>query len=273
MTMAMIDIAALAAPTAGDNVAAFIDAWTFMTSRYPGHRIATDAGVATTFSNQPLPFLNISTLDRPLAEPAAFRDACREARARAEDYGHGSMLALSGDWAPDDWEDLAAEAGWLRSMALTAMAADRLRPPRRAQAPLEFLRIEASETARDLGLVNALAYAMPVELFDCLDEMALWRDGGFGIVGYDDGRPVTGAAAFALGDRIYVAMVASAPGTHGRGYGEAAMRRVISDAERAVGARRIWLHATAMGEPLYRSMGFEGGATLALLHLASGEQS
>lgn len=262
-----------ALPTAGDNVASFIDAWTLMTSRYLGHRIAAEAGVATTFSNRPLPFLNISTLDRPLTEPGAFRDACREARARAEDCAHGSMLALSGDWAPDDWEDLAAEAGWLRSMALTAMAADRLRVPRRAEALLEFRPIEAAEAARDLGLVNALAYAMPVELFDCLGEMALWRDGGFGIVGYDDGRPVTGAAAFVVGASIYVAMVASAPGTHGRGYAEAAMRRVILDAEREVGSRRIWLHATEVGEPLYRSMGFEGGAALTLLHLASDDRS
>jgi len=259
-----------ALPTAGENVAAFIDAWTMMTSRFPGHRIAADGGVATTFSNTPLPFLNISTLDRPLTDPGAFRHALCEARARAADCGHGTMLALSGDWAPRDWEDLAAETGWLRSMALTAMAADRLRPPRRAEAALDFRAIDDPATARDLGLVNALAYAMPVEAFDCLGEMALWRDGGFGIVGYDEGRPVTGGAAFAVGGMIYVAMVASAPGTHGRGYAEAAMRRIILDAERAVGGRRIRLHATETGEPLYRSMGFEGGAALTLLHLASG---
>lgn len=258
-----------AAPTADDAVGSFVDAWALMTSRFPGHRIVAERGVATTFANVPLPFLNISTLDRPLMEPAAFRDAICEARARAEDCEHSSMLALSGDWAPRDWQDLAAENAWLQSMALIAMAADRLLPPRRVEASLDFRPIETPATARDLGLVNALAYEMPTEAFDCLVEMALWRDGGFGIVGYDDGRPVTCAAAFTVGDMIYVAMVASAPGTQGRGYAEAAMRHVIARAEGTVGARRIRLHATEMGQPLYRSMGFGGERSLALLHLAS----
>jgi hypothetical protein len=68
---------------------------------------------------------------------------------------------------------------------------------------------------------------------------------------------------------IYLAMVASDPATHGRGFAEAAMRRVILDAERAFGGRRLGLHATDIGLPLYRSMGFEPGAALTLLHLAS----
>lgn len=268
--MATLEISTLHAPRAADEaVGTFVDAWTFMTSRFPGHRIIAKSGVATTFANVPLPFLNISTLDRSLVEPTALQDALCEARSRAEDCEHASMLALSGDWAPRDWQDLAAESGWVQSMALIAMAADWLLPPRRSEARLDFRPIDTPAAARDLGLVNALAYAMPPEAFDCLGEMALWRDGGFGIVGYDDGRPVTGAAAFAVGDAIYVAMVASAPGTHGRGYAEAAMRRVIGQAEHAVGGRRIWLHATELGDPLYRSMGFGGGAAIALLHLAS----
>jgi hypothetical protein len=268
--MATIDMFQLhAVPTADDAVGSFVDAWTFMTSRFPGHRIAADSGVATTFANVPLPFLNISTFDRSLVEPTAFRDALCEARARARDCEHASLLALGGDWAPRDWQDLAAESGWVQSMALTAMAAERLLPHRRTEPGLELRPIETPATARDLGLVNALAYAMPADAFDCLGEMALWADGGFGIVGYDDGRPVTGAASFVVGEAIYVAMVASAPGTHGRGYAEAAMRRVILDAERAVGSRRILLHATEAGKPLYCSMGFAGGAAIALLHLAS----
>jgi hypothetical protein len=132
--MATLEISTLhAPPTADEAVGSFVDAWAFMTSRFPGHRIVAESGVATTFANVPLPFLNIATVDRSLLEPTAFRRALCEARARAEDCEHPSMLALSGDWAPRDWQDLAAESGWLQSMALTAMAADRLLPPRRSE--------------------------------------------------------------------------------------------------------------------------------------------
>ena len=63
---------------------------------------------------------------------------------------------------------------------------------------------------------------------------------------------------------IYIAMVATLPGLHGRGYAEAAMRRAIAEAQAAGGSRRIWLHATATGRPVYNAMGFADGAELAI---------
>ena len=268
--MQLVEERAASAAT-GDSIAMLIDAWALMTGRYAGHRFERQGGVATTFANRPLPFFNLSTFDRPFATPAEFQDGLAIARFRALSCGHPSFLALAGDWAPDGWEDLAAEAGWLRSLSLVGMATDRLCPPRRPEPALSFRLVEDAETGRDLGLVNALAYAMPPELFDCVGELALWRGGAFGIVGYDQGRPVTCAAAFLVGDTIYVAMVATAPGLHGRGYGEAAMRRAIDYARQAVGPSRIWLHATEVGQPLYAAMGFESGAALVMLHLASDE--
>ena len=59
-------------------------------------------------------------------------------------------------------------------------------------------------------------------------------------------------------------MVATLPDLHGKGFGEATMRRAIAAAQDAVGHKRLWLHATASGRPLYRSMGFDDGAQLDL---------
>lgn len=250
-------------------VAVLIDAWTLMTGRFEGHDFACREGVTTTFANRPLSFFNLSTLDRPLHGVEDFSHALATARVRAGECSQGSMLAICGDWAVEGWEDLAAEAGWLRSMQLVGMAADRLLPGRRLEPSLDYRRVDDPATGLDLGLVNALAYEMAPQDFECLRELSLWADGAFGIVGYDVGRPVSGAASFVFGDIIYVAMVASVPGLQGRGYAETAMRRAIEAAEEAAGARRIWLHATEAGAPLYRSMGFEEGAALTMLHLAS----
>lgn len=252
-----------------DSVRVLIDAWTLMTGRFEGHDFACQDGVTTTFANRPLSFFNLSTLDRPFHGVEDFSHALATARARAGDCSQVSLLAICGDWAAEGWEDLAAESGWLRSMQLVGMAADWLRPERRSEPRLDYQRVDDTATGFDLGLVNALAYEMAPQDFECLQEMSLWADGAVGIVGYDVGRPVTGAATFVFGDIIYVAMVASVPGLQGRGYAEAAMRRAIEAAEEATGAKRIWLHATEAGAPLYRSMGFEEGATLTMLHLAS----
>lgn len=255
--------------TAADSVQMLIDSWALMTGRFEGHSFVNDHGVVSTFANRPLPFLNLSTLDRPSPVLADFRRSLALARARASDCCHPSLLALCGDWSPEGYEDVAAEAGWLRSMSLAGMATDCLRPARRPGPVLDFRLVDGPEAGLDLGLVNALAYGMPPKSFDCMREMPLWGTGAFGVVGYDEGRPVTGAATFAVGETIYVAMVASAPGLHGRGYGEAAMRRAIDHAEQAVGRKRIWLHATEVGFPLYRAMGFEGGPAMVMFHLAS----
>jgi hypothetical protein len=42
------------------------------------------------------------------------------------------------------------------------------------------------------------------------------------------------------------------------------MRKAIEYAQGAGGERRLWLHASDMGRPLYASMGFESGAALPL---------
>ena len=256
-------------PQAADSVRVLIDTWTLLTGRFSGHGFAHDDGLTTTFANRPLAFLNLSTLDSPQRDPGTFRKSIATARAHAGGCAHPSMLAVCGDWAPEGWEDLAAETGWLRSMQLVGMAADRLHPARMAEPGLDYRLVDDAQTGFDLGLVNSLAYEIAPDSADCLREMTLWANGAFGIVGYDVGRPVTGATAFVMGDIIYVAMVASVPGLHRRGYAEAAMRRAIAAAQAVAGDKRIWLHATDVGAPLYRSMGFVDSASLTMLHLAS----
>lgn len=109
---------------------------------------------------------------------------------------------------------------------------------------------------------------MAHDLFAVTGNIHHWSGVHVGAVGYADGHPVTSALAYLVGDRIYIAMVATLPGHHGKGYGEAAMRRVIVAVQEAVGEKRLWLHATEMGRPLYRSMGFDEGARLDLYAFA-----
>lgn len=78
---------------------------------------------------------------------------------------------------------------------------------------------------------------------------------------------MTGALAMAFDEMTYIGWVATLPSLYGRGYGEAAMRRAIAAARDAVGPRRLWLHATEMGRPLYAAMGFESGAAMQLFNV------
>lgn len=251
------------------NVAAMIDAFGLMIGRLPGATADRSGGVATSFGHVPLAFFNMSILDRPMTDPVDFRAALDLACARARACFHSSFVGLCHAWAPVGADKIIAEAGLLPALSVTGMAADRLLAARRPAPDLEYRLAGSPGVAEDLGLINALAYGMPPEDFACVSEPNLWRGKSFGVVGYVDGRAVSSTAAFVVRENIYVAYVATLPEAYGRGYAEAVMRRAIVLAQDAIGARRICLHSTEMGRPLYQSMGFETGAALQLYALAS----
>ena len=243
-------------------VGTFVNAWALMTGRYAGASQQRGGGVAATFSQTVCPFLNMATLDQSLTDPGAVAAAIDVARGHASRCPHGSMVAICGDWAPADWQVIAADAGLAAGMTITGMATDSFSSPRHPEPALDFRLIEDVATGHDLGVVNALAYGMPPELFAPTAEPALWQGHSFGFVGYDGSNAVTASAAFATDEMIYIAFVASLPGLQGRGYAEGTMRRAIAAAEQAVGPKRLWLHASDRGHLLYGSMGFEAGAVL-----------
>lgn len=252
-----------------DNVATFVHAFGLMIARMPAATAQESGGVVSLFGHVPLPYFNLSVLDRPIMDDAQFRLAIDLACVRARTCAFGSFIALCPAWAPPDAPDVVAQAGLAPALSLVGMAADRLLPLRRAAPDLEFRLAGDPGVAQDLALVNAAAYGMDPAICECVAEPNLWSGQSFGVVGYVDGRAVTSAATFIVRNVVYVAFVATLPGFQGRGYAEAAIRRAAGLAQQAAGPQRLWLHATEAGRPLYRSMGFEAGAALPLYALAA----
>jgi GNAT superfamily N-acetyltransferase len=253
-----------------DNVGALIEAWRAMVGRLPGHTIARSADVATAFANASLPLMNLSILDRPTVSETDFGRALGVARERAEACEHGSLVVVCPSWAPPEWRRIAAGAGLVPSDSITGMATDALAASRRTPPLIEYRLVRDPATATDIAVVNARAYGMPVEMAECISHPDVWTKDTFGVVGYVREEAVTCTAAFVIGEMIYIALVATLPTAHGQGYAEAVMRRAIQYAQDAVGPKRIWLHATEMGRPLYRSMGFATGAELTLFAFSDG---
>jgi GNAT superfamily N-acetyltransferase len=98
----------------------------------------------------------------------------------------------------------------------------------------------------------------------------LWHKDSFGYVGYAGEKAVTCAAAFPVLGTMYIALVATLPESHGKGYAEAVMRHAIEQAGRAMGSMRMTLHASDVGRPVYRAMGFEPGGRVMLLAPSDG---
>jgi GNAT superfamily N-acetyltransferase len=248
-----------------ETVEVLIGAWKLMVGRLPGAAIEHAHGVATMFAHVPLPFLNLSMPDRPLPDAEALRGTLAVVKARTKACEHGSLLALCEAWVPAEWERVALEEDFVMELNMTGMAADRLLPPRRALPKLAFRRVADEITARDLAMINAQAYGIPENLFECLCNLHLWHDDSFGFVGYAAGKAVTSAAAFPVRGTMYIALVATLPEAHGKGYAEAVVRHAIKQAGVTMGPARMTLHASEMGRPVYQAMGFEPGARVMLL--------
>ena len=251
-----------------ETVETFIDAWKLMTGRFPGSDCQHVRGVTSTFANVPLANLNFSFQARPAVDAADLRRMLETMQQRARASVHPSFIVLCQDWMPANWPMIVSEEGFTFSLDTVAMAAETLAPLRRPLPDLEYCRVSDVETARDLATVNAEAYAvygMPVAMWDCMGTMRLWHPDSYGYVGYVDGKVVSSAAVFPIHAAMYIAWVATVPEMHARGYGEAVLRHAIEQAQAALGKQRLVLHASVMGAPLYRSMGFQTGGKLQLL--------
>jgi GNAT superfamily N-acetyltransferase len=246
-----------------ENVAVLIDSWKLMTGRFPGSDFERAGAVASTFANLPLPFFNISSQAQPVTSEADLRGMLSVMQRRARQCAHPSMIALCEKWVPARWQEIAGE-GFRFSLNMTGMAADALLPPRRPPPRLAYRRVQDDAAARDLAMINARAYGMPAEMWECLCNLLLWQPDSYAYVAYDNGKAVAAASSLPVGEVMYIALVATVPEHHGNGYAEAVMRQAIEQGQSAMGQRRIVLHASDMGRPLYQSMGFEAGSKIPL---------
>jgi GNAT superfamily N-acetyltransferase len=220
-------------------------------------------------ANVQLAFFNMCAVDHPVTDAAELRRVLGICKERIAACPHETFTGLCEAWLPEGWRNIAAEFGLAPAVSITGMLAQELKPARRSAPDLEFRRVSDLSTARDIAEINRFAYQMAPGMCDDIAGMHLWTGPSCAYVGYMEGLGVTAAAVFPLPRTLYVAMVATMPGEHGKGYAEAVMRRTIEQARKEFGDRPLSLHATEMGQPLYSSMGFDAGSPIVLLGRAA----
>ncbi|MFF3301411.1 GNAT family N-acetyltransferase [Streptomyces sp. NPDC002908] len=229
-------------------------------------------GIAVRWADSRFAFWNCVTLTDVGADPALVRQR----------LGHVAEIMRAKERPGFLWvfEDLltaearaalgeaAGQAGLVHAFPGTGMAGDLLPLPAPAHPDLTFVRVSTDEHLRAYADLNSQAYGFPLEDGrDGLVGSALWKDGVHAYLGLRDGVPVTCAATVEAAGRLFVVLVATAPGWERRGYGEAVTRKALYEGGRATGLTRATLHATAAGAPVYPRIGFEPNSPMAFYAL------
>jgi ribosomal protein S18 acetylase RimI-like enzyme len=130
---------------------------------------------------------------------------------------------------------------------------------------LEILRVATADGMAQALAVAAAGFGAPADLLAPIYDLEVAALDGFAAyLGRVDGRDVSTAIGYTVGDTIGVFNVATPPEHRGQGYG-AALTAGAAREGIAAGAAVAWLQSSAMGLSVYRRLGFREVETYVLL--------
>lgn len=260
-------------PAAWESKEHLLTVWADLV-RDRGGRIGDENGVAHMWADSTFGFWNTVTLTGADTQPDALTGQLDHAasfmRERAQP---GYLWVFEELLSPPARKELMAGAtrsGLTLAFSGRGMAGD-LRLPEPEHPDLEFRRVSSAADLAAYGELNAAAYGMDLAVGrEALAGSALWRDEAYAFLGLRNGIPVTCAATIARGNTIFLALVATTPAETRHGYGEAVTRKAIHEGLRQTGLRRVVLHATAAGQPVYERIGCRPNTPIHFFQLTEG---
>jgi GNAT superfamily N-acetyltransferase len=218
-----------------------------------------DGYVFMSFPTFPLPSFNgVWPEDDSVA--GALGDALAEIEAEGIAAG---VLTRSGEAPAVD--EAARKLGLTSSERIPGMVANAVELDEPVVSELEVVRVETAD-----GLAQALALAaegfgVTADLLAPLYTPEVTGLDGFEVyIGRVAGRDVTTAASYIVGGDVGIFNVATPAEHRGRGYGAAITSRAVSEGF-AAGAELAYLQSSALGESVYRRLGFREVVSYELL--------
>jgi ribosomal protein S18 acetylase RimI-like enzyme len=153
-------------------------------------------------------------------------------------------------------EQRAMELGFEPTVRMPGMAVtpDELQDP--SASNVQVLRVETADGLAQALAVGAVGFGISAELVASVYSLEVAAlDGLRYYLARVDGRDVATAAGFTLGGATAIFSVATPPEHRGKGYGSAVTAHAVRDGF-AAGAQFATLQSSAMGESVYRRLGF-----------------
>ena len=218
-----------------------------------------DGYVFVMFPTFPIPSFNGVWPDEDSAA-GALSDALAEVAAEGIEAG---VLARSGETPAVD--EAARELGLTaaeRIPGMVANAGDLIGP---ATPELDVIRVETADGFAQALALAAEGFELPADLLAPLYMLEVTGLNGFDVyVGRVAGRDVTTAVSYLIDGDVGIFNVATPSAYRGRGYGAAITAHAVLEGF-AAGADLAYLQSSAIGESVYRRLGFREVVTYMLL--------
>lgn len=201
-----------------------------------------------------LPFANLNGLFVHGAEPdrAIVEGLLDELETSGVPFGLRMRPAAGGEV-----EALASLRGFAvaESLPLMAVAPEAFRPSPPAQIDLRLLGAAEPPIHIDLVALGLGAPQADIAAFMSLRSFSpeRWR---IYLGEVDGGALAATGTALRSGDSVNLVAIATDPEHRRKGFAAALVSRMVADAFES-GARRVFLHSSTMGYPLYEALGFE----------------
>jgi GNAT superfamily N-acetyltransferase len=246
----------------------YITMWQVFTEDHGNLESGSHPGLVLRWTDSAFPFWNMIFLDEEDIPVGLLEARLRAASAYmqkrscvgfvnvfAEQLDKEALHALPG---------LAARAGLEFGLYQHAMAADILPLPEPTHPDLRFARVRTDEDLRAYADLNSRGYGFALEMGRAgLVGSTLWKSERMQTwLALRGTEPVACAATVEDCGNLFLALVATAPDSRRKGYGEAVVRKALHEGSRTSGLKRATLHASDAGLPLYERIGYRKVGTI-----------
>ncbi len=249
-------------PEVTESLIQFVTIWKRIGKPFAGVDQIDRPGLAISWPDIPFLLYNALFLTEQLTDSEPLQNRVQEAAAYMRIRSNGGLFVVCLDnldgAAKESLPTILDRTNLVQAIPVTGMAGDILPMEAPGHRALRFEAVLAgAPTLQDLAQLNCIAYDLPVEASRRLvDEHTFWHEHAFGFVAYEADKPVSTATAIIHEDCLYLLLVATAPESRRKGYGEAVVRHALQSAHAATGIRRTALHATEAGYPVYLRVGY-----------------
>jgi ribosomal protein S18 acetylase RimI-like enzyme len=202
--------------------------------------------------------LSVELLERRLGEASAYmhgKSSLGFVNVFAEQLNDAALCALP---------ELATRAGLEFALYQHAMAGDILPLPKPTHPALRFVRVRTDADLRAYADLNSQGYGFSLEMGRAgLLGSTLWKSARMQAwLALEGTKPVACAATVEDAGNLFLALVATAPDSRRKGYGEAVARKALHEGGKRTSLKRATLHATDAGMRVYERIGYRKVGTI-----------